>query len=98
MTTLALNNLWTYLQGLALAQSDKEWLANRLILSANTATATSEERKARFFGTGRLMVGNGRGWRVLSDDETSQRGTSRQPSSLMKSSLGLFAVTASSSL
>ena len=48
MTAVALNNLWTYLQGLALSQSDKEWLANRLILSANTATATSEERKARF--------------------------------------------------
>ena len=48
MTTLALNNLWTYLQGLALSQSDKEWLANKLIMSANTATSTSEERKARF--------------------------------------------------
>ncbi len=27
MTTFALNNLWTYLQGLSLSQSDREWLA-----------------------------------------------------------------------
>ena len=26
MTTFALNNLWTYLQGLSLSQSDREWL------------------------------------------------------------------------
>ena len=27
MTTFALNNLWAYLQGLSLSQSDREWLA-----------------------------------------------------------------------
>ena len=32
MTTFALNNLWTYLQGLSLSQSDREWLANKLIM------------------------------------------------------------------
>jgi len=31
MTTMALNNLWSYLQGLSLKQSDREWLAGRLI-------------------------------------------------------------------
>ena len=31
MTTLALNNLWNYLQGLSLSQSDREWLAGKLI-------------------------------------------------------------------
>ena len=27
MTAFALNNLWTYLQGLSLSQTDREWLA-----------------------------------------------------------------------
>lgn len=31
MTTIALNNLWTYLQGLSLKQRDREWLASKLI-------------------------------------------------------------------
>ena len=30
MTTFALNNLWTYLQGLRLSQSEREWLAGKL--------------------------------------------------------------------
>lgn len=30
MTTFALNNLWTYLQGLMLSQSDREWLVGKL--------------------------------------------------------------------
>ena len=30
MTTFALNNLWTYLQGLMLSQSEREWLAGKL--------------------------------------------------------------------
>lgn len=35
MTAVALNNLWTYLQGLTLAKSDREWLANKLIKPVN---------------------------------------------------------------
>ena len=31
MTTIALNNLWTYLQGLSLKQKDREWLAGKLL-------------------------------------------------------------------
>ena len=31
MTTFALDNLWNYLQGLSLSQSDREWLANKLL-------------------------------------------------------------------
>ena len=31
MTTVALNNLWTYLKGLKLSQKDREWLADKLI-------------------------------------------------------------------
>lgn len=30
MTTFALNNLWTYLQGLMLSQSEREWLVRKL--------------------------------------------------------------------
>ena len=31
MTTFALNNLWSYLQGLTLGRSDREWLASKLL-------------------------------------------------------------------
>ena len=49
MTTFALNNLWAYLQGLSLSQSDREWLANKLIMPKEaTSELTAEERKARF--------------------------------------------------
>ena len=49
MTTFALNNLWTYLQGLSLSQSEREWLANKLIMhKESTPELTAEERKARF--------------------------------------------------
>lgn len=39
MTTFALNNLWTYLQGLSLERSDREWLASKLIEPEKTAEA-----------------------------------------------------------
>ena len=49
MTTFALNNLWAYLQGLSLSQSDREWLAKKLIMPKETENELSaEERKARF--------------------------------------------------
>lgn len=31
MTIAELNNLWNYLQGLSLSQSDREWLAKKLL-------------------------------------------------------------------
>ena len=31
MTTFALNNLWTYIEGLSLKQKDREWLAGKLL-------------------------------------------------------------------
>ena len=31
MTTIARNNLWTYIQGLALSMKDRKWLADKLI-------------------------------------------------------------------
>lgn len=49
MTTFALNNLWNYLQGLSLSQSEREWLANKLIMPDNAALdLAAEERKADF--------------------------------------------------
>ena len=49
MTTFALNNLWTYLQGLSLSQSDREWLANKLVMPKESEPEiTAEERKAKF--------------------------------------------------
>lgn len=49
MTTFALNNLWNYLQGLSLSQSDREWLADKLIMpKKNISELSAEERKARF--------------------------------------------------
>ena len=49
MTIFALNNLWTYLQGLSLSQSDREWLANKLVMPMeSTPQLTAEERKAKF--------------------------------------------------
>ena len=46
MTTLALNNLWTYLQGLSLSQNDREWLANKLILPVEKSESSEERLKA----------------------------------------------------
>lgn len=49
MNTTALNNLWTYLQGLHLSQSDREWLANKLVMpNDSTLDLMEEERKADF--------------------------------------------------
>ena len=49
MTINALNNLWTYLQGLHLSQSDREWLANKLVMPKDSIPElTKEERKAAF--------------------------------------------------
>ena len=31
MTAVALNNLWTYIEGLSLNQKDREWLASKLL-------------------------------------------------------------------
>ena len=31
MTTLQLNNLWTYIQGMELKKKDREWLAGKLL-------------------------------------------------------------------
>lgn len=45
MNTIALNNLWSYLQGLSLSANNKRWLGERLIDSATTHHKTEKEKK-----------------------------------------------------
>ena len=53
MTTFALNNLWRYLQGLMLTQSEREWLAGKLSEPVKSeekdkvVTETKKQRKVR---------------------------------------------------
>ena len=42
MTTFALNNLWNYLKGLSLSQSEREWLANKLVMPATKSDPTED--------------------------------------------------------
>lgn len=44
MTTFALNNLWTYLQGLSLSQKDREWLASKLIEPSTDDAKTARQK------------------------------------------------------
>jgi len=45
MTTFALNNLWAYLQGLSLAQSDREWLASKLLEPKADDAKTAKQKE-----------------------------------------------------
>ena len=50
MTTFALNNLWTYLQGLMLTQSEREWLVGKLsepVKSEEKEEVVTETKKRR---------------------------------------------------
>lgn len=44
MTTFALNNLWTYIEGLSLKQKDREWLASKLLESKADDTKTTQQK------------------------------------------------------
>lgn len=44
MTTVALNNLWTYLQGLSLSQKDRNWLAGKLIEPTADDAKTAKQK------------------------------------------------------
>ena len=44
MTTVALNNLWTYLQGLSLSQKDRNWLAGKLIEPTANDAKTAKQK------------------------------------------------------
>ena len=44
MTAIQLNNLWTYIQGMALKKKDREWLAGKLLEpTADDAKATQQK-------------------------------------------------------
>lgn len=43
MNAVSLNNLWSYLQGLALSSSNQRWLGERLIEASATKASTTEE-------------------------------------------------------
>ena len=45
MTTVALNNLWTYLNGLSLKQKDREWLANKLLEPTEVDAETKRQQE-----------------------------------------------------
>jgi hypothetical protein len=45
MTTVALNNLLTYLNGLSLKQKDREWLANKLLEPTEVDAETKRQQE-----------------------------------------------------
>lgn len=45
MTTVALNNLWTYLEGLSLKHKDREWLAGKLLEPTAVESETKRQQK-----------------------------------------------------
>ena len=45
MTAIQLNNLWTYIQGMALKQSDREWLAGKLLEPTADDAKTAQKKE-----------------------------------------------------
>lgn len=43
MTTVAMNNLWNYIQGLQLTSRNQKWLADRLLKSSNERKAPKDD-------------------------------------------------------
>ena len=43
MTTIAMNNLWTYIQGLSLSQRNRKWLAEKLIEPTDDAKTAKQK-------------------------------------------------------
>ena len=44
----AMNNLWNYIQGLSLSDSDRQWLADRLVESAEAKQIAKSEKELVF--------------------------------------------------
>ena len=44
MTSLALNNLWTYIDSLSLKQKDREWLADKLLEHKKEDAKTARQK------------------------------------------------------
>ena len=45
MTTMALNNLWSYLQGLSLSRKDRNWLASKLMEATEKEVAETRRQQ-----------------------------------------------------
>ena len=43
MTTVALNNLWSYIQGMSLKKKDREWLAGKLLERVDDAKTAQQK-------------------------------------------------------
>ena len=43
MNTIALDNLWSYLQGLSLSQKDRKWLAGKLVEPVDSVKTTQQK-------------------------------------------------------
>ena len=48
MSTAALNNLWTYIKGLSLSYSDRQWLAEHLVEPEEVERAKQRKRDEEF--------------------------------------------------
>ena len=43
MTTVQLNNLWSYIQGMSLKKKDREWLASKLLEPVDDAKTAQQK-------------------------------------------------------
>jgi len=48
MSAAALNNLWTYIKGLSLSYSDRQWLAEHLVEPEEIERAKQRKRDEQF--------------------------------------------------
>ena len=67
MTTVALNNLWTYINGLSLKQKDRKWLASKLL---EPTEDTAETKRQQEFVKESL-------YRALDEVERAKRGETK---------------------
>jgi len=44
MTAIALNNLWSYIQGMSLKKQDREWLAGKLLEPTADDAKTAQQK------------------------------------------------------
>ena len=44
MTTIALNNLWSYIQGMSLKKKEREWLASKLLEPTADDAKTAKQK------------------------------------------------------
>ena len=44
MTTIALNNLWSYIQGMSLKKKEREWLAGKLLEPTADDAKTAQQK------------------------------------------------------